>query len=301
MEPGEMQKRLAAISEDGGVAYGRVHELFDAEKTYQRQLVRFQGYLSISDAFKSFFLETAELFNSSIVPRVKTQLSEYHAVFFPRLFYAWQSLCGFERLALHGYPLQAYAGIRSIFDSLQLVSAALQSFVDFYAIEGIIPGQESNAAEIRKLRKKTEQEVSRLMSGSKSGLSQSTIEELAVLDSLFNLEVHGGRLSLTNAQDFMRGKAKLPVLPTYRERDFAMFMNRYCEVAWMTHRLIPLIQPSGIFLDQSWKDKWRLIDESFDLISASLTKENGKAIGAAIVEFVNAKFPFDADSTFPNL
>ncbi len=299
MEPGEMQRRLDAISDDNGVPYGRVHELFDAEKAYGLKAIKFKGYLSLSDAFKSLFLETAELFNSRIVPRVKAPLSEYHAVFFPRLFYAWQSLCGFERLALHGYPLQAYSGIRNIFDSVQALSAALQGFVDFYAIEGLVPDQILDVAKMKKLRRKTEQEVSLLMSGSKSGLSQATIDELALWDSLINYEVHGGRLSLANAQGFMRGQEKLPIFPQFRERDFAMFMNRFCEIAWMTHRLIPLVQPPAIPLDLPWKEKWGVIDESFGIVSSSLTKENGKAIGAAIVEYVNAKFPFSADSTFP--
>jgi hypothetical protein len=299
MKPGEMQERLDAISDDNGVPYGRVHELFDAERAYGLKATKFQGYLSLSDAFKSFFLETAELFNSRIVPRITAPLSEYHAMFFPRLFYAWQSLCGFERLALHGYPLQAYSGIRNIFDSVQALSAALQGFVDFYAIEGIIPGQAFDAAQMKKLRRKAEQEISLSMSGSKSGLSQATIDELALWDSLFNYEVHGGRLSLANAQGFMRGKERLPIFPQFRERDFAMFMNRYCEIAWMTHRLIPLVQPSAIPFDQRWKDKWTVIDKSFGIVSLSLTQENGKAIGAAIVEYVNAKFPFNANTTFP--
>jgi len=299
MKPGEMQSRLDAISVDNGVPYGRVHELFDAEKKHGLQITRFQGYLSLSDAFKSFFLETAETFNSYIVPQIRSPLSEYHAMFFPRLFYAWQSLCGFERLALHGYPLQAYAGLRNIFDSVQALSAAAQGFVDSYAIEGVVPGQPFDPAQMKKLRRKAEKEVSLLMSGSKSGLTQATIDELALWDSLFDFEVHGGRLSLANAQGFMRGTERLPIFPQFRERDFAMFMNRYCEIAWMTHRLVPLVQPPAIPLDRQWKEKWQVIDESFGVVATSLTKENGKAIGAAIVEYVNAKFPFAADSVFP--
>jgi hypothetical protein len=33
-------------------------------------------------------------------------------------------------------------------------------------------------------------------------------------------------------------------------------------------------------------------DESFRVVSSSLTNENGEANGAAIVEYVSAKFPF---------
>lgn len=53
--------------------------------------------------------------------------------------------------------------------------------------------------------------------------------------------------------------------------------------------------------DQQWKEKWRLIDESFSIVSAPLTKGNGKAIGATIVVYVNAKFPSGADSEFTKI
>jgi len=164
-----MQRPLGSISGYNGEPYGRVHLLFDAEKAYGLQATKFRGYLSLSDAFKCFFLETVETFNTYIRPHVKAPLSEFHAMFFPRLVHAWQSLCGFERLALHGYPLQAYAGVRNIFDPVQTLSAALQGLVDFYATEGVVPGQPVDMKKVKKLRRQTEQDVSILMSGAKSG------------------------------------------------------------------------------------------------------------------------------------
>jgi hypothetical protein len=65
--------------------------------------------------------------------------------------------------------------------------------------------------------------------------------------------------------------------------------------------LLPLVQPPGIPFDKQWKEKWRVIDEIFGIVSASLTKENGKAIGAAFVEYVITKFPFNAESEFPKI
>lgn len=300
MDPAEMQKRLEEISRDRGVAYGRVHELFASENRYGLEVAsRFHGYLALSDAFKSFFLETTEVFNAALRPRISAPLSEFHAMFLPRLIHAWQSLCGFERLALHGYPLQAYAGLRNIFDGLQTTSAGLQGLVDFYATEGVVPGQNLDIDKVRKLRKKTEFAVSQLMVGERSGLSQTTIDEMAHWDRMFDFEVHGARLSFANAQDFMKGQGALPVHPQFSQRNFAIFMNRYCDIGWMTHRLMPLIQPPGLAFDGQWKEKWRVIDESFSLVSISLSKNVGKPIGAAIVEYVTTKFPFNADSEFP--
>ena len=154
-------------------------------------------------------------------------------------------------------------------------------------------------SEKKKLRKKTEFEVRRKMTGSQSGLNQTIVDELAQWDALFDYEVHGAWLSLADAQLWMKGQAPLPVLPTFQEHAFAMFVNRYCEIAWLTHRLLPLVQPPEAPLGDSWKVKWRIIDESFETMVNSLTSQLGKKIGAVIVEFVKQKFPFNEKSTFP--
>jgi hypothetical protein len=97
----------------------------------------------------------------------------------------------------------------------------------------------------------------------------------------------------------MKGVEPLPVLPRFEAMQFAMFMNRYCEVGWMAHRLIPMLQPPGVLLPSAWRDKWQVIDESFELTVNSLTHQLGKKIGTAIVELVKAKFPFNEHSAFP--
>ena len=41
------------------------------------------------------------------------------------------------------------------------------------------------------------------------------------------------------------------------------------------------------------------MDNSFDVAVESLASDVGKKIGIAMVEFVNAKFPFNENSMFP--
>lgn len=116
---------------------------------------------------------------------------------------------------------------------------------------------------------------------------------------MFDYETHGARLSLTHALEWMKGTAPLPVLPKFTESTFGMFMNRFCEVGWMAHRLVPLVQPPGAPLSDTWRNKWLILDASFEINVDSLTKQLGKKIGSAIVEFVKAKFPFNEKSLFP--
>lgn len=299
ISPEEFVKRLDAISEQDGVAYARAHALFDKEEKYTQQVFQYKGYLALSDAFKCFVLETIELVNTECRPRIKKPLSEFYGLFIPRLAHSFQSLCAAERIAICGYPYHGYTLLRNVFDNVVLTSAALQKITDFYSIDGIVPGKTPNPDDVRRLRKATEFAVRRKMTGNQSGLSQATFEELIRWDALFDYETHGGRLSLTHAVAWMKGESPLHVLPKFNEKAFALFMNRFCEVGWMTHRLIPLVQPPDIPLPSAWREKWKIIDESFMETVESLTKQLGKNIGAAIVEFVKTKYPFNEKSVFP--
>jgi hypothetical protein len=250
----EFQKRLDDVSEYNGVPYGRMHLLFEEEEKHSREAVQLnKGYVALSNAFKCHFLETVELHNVECHPKVTTPLSEFYVIFVPQLVHSFQSLCGAERLALKGYPYQAYTLLRNIFDNLVLFSAALQKMTDFYSIEGLSPGAKFDIKDSIKLRKATENSVLQQMTGKLSGLSQSTIDELKKWDDYFNYEVHGARVSLSTSQAYMKGQKPLPVVPKYNKSAFGMFANRYCEVGWMTHRLLPTVQPPSVLMPSEWK------------------------------------------------
>jgi hypothetical protein len=295
----EFIQRLQAISEHDGVPYGRLRILVGQEDKHEQSTLQFRGHYALSDAFKCFFLETVTLFNTECRSKVATPLSEFYGLFVTHLTHNFRTLCGAERVALRGYPYQGYTLLRNAFDDLVLTSAALQKLTDFYSIEGIKPGKAVDPVEVRKLRKSTELAVRKKMAGSQSGLSQQTIVSFAGWDELFDYETHGSRLSLTHALGWLNSTAPLPVLPIFDETAFAIFMNRYCEIGWMAHRLIPAIQPPDAPLADQWKRKWLIIDASFETMVKSLTEECGKKIGVAIVEFVRTKFPFNEQSAFP--
>lgn len=138
---------------------------FDKEQEHQQAILQYKGYLSLSDAFKCFFLETVELINTVRRPKVTAPLSEFYGIFVPRLVHCFQSLCGAERVAICGYPYHAYTLLRNTFDNLVLTSAALQKVTDFYSIEGVTPGKSLDIAAVKRLRKNTEIEVRRRMTG----------------------------------------------------------------------------------------------------------------------------------------
>jgi hypothetical protein len=300
LTPKEFMERLESISVYEGKPYGRCILLFDEESSYGVRVANeMSGYLALSDAFKCFFLETVERLNTECRPKVKTSLSEFYPIFLARLNNNFETLVAAERVALHGYPHQAFTMHRNNFDNAVLTAAAMQGFTDFYSIEGLVPGQALDEKSMKSLRKKTEFSIQNIMLGSNSGMSQASVEALRKINDTFDLEVHGSRLSLAKAADWFKGSAPLSIMPTFEPRAFSLHMNRYLEVAWMVCRMIPLIQPPEVPLSADWQDKWRVLDDSFRLSCDAMTIECGKAFGAAFIEFVQRKLPFTANTVFP--
>ncbi len=298
----EFQKRLYDAFMYEGKPYARVFMIHESEAKYGMAAAKFSGHLSLSDGFKACFLEAVELLNTHCRPLLKTPLSEFYPQLLPRLVNAWHTLCGAERAALSGYPRPAFTTLRNVFDDNVLTSAALQKVTDFYRIEGIDPNDKSGKIDpiaIKKARMDNEYEVRRVMTGWKSGLHPTVVEELIKLDQLYDLEVHGGRLSLTDATGFMKGTEPLRIVPAFSEGSWALFMNRFAEVAWTLHRLLPNIQPSEGPMPREWCDKWAIVDNSFEIVVRSLSKDLKMKIGDAYADFMKAKFPFNAASTFP--
>jgi hypothetical protein len=292
-------KRLDTLSERGGIPYGRAQLLFDEECKYGELVLQYKDHLALSEAFECFFLETVEPINRELQPRAEPSLSVSYALFVPRLVFSFQSLHGAEIVAFRGYPHQGYILLRKAFDNLVLMSAALQGFADFHSLEGIPPERPFDFEAVRSSRMSTERAVYRKMTGDESGLTPETILDSARWDVMFDFEPHGARLSLAQTSAWLKGTAPLQIVPTFDDAMIAMFMNRYCEVCWMTHRLLPLVQLPGVSLPDTWREKWRVIDESFQQMVESLTERLGKTIGAAIVELVKTKFPFNERTCYP--
>ena len=299
LKPEDFVKRLEEISEYKGIPYSRANLLIEAEEKHAQAVLQYKGFLALSNSFKCFVLETIELLNKECITKLATPMSEPYVVFIPRFSQSFLSLCGSEKAAINGYPYQGYTQLRNVFDNLILACAVLQKEADIYSIEGIEPGKPIDPIAMKKHRKNTEYKVRKRMTGSKSGLSKQTINELSKLDALFDYETHGARLSLTQAMNWMKGLTSLPILPNFDQSAFAMFMNRFLEVGWMIHRLIPNVQPSSALLPVVWQEKWRIIDDSFERAVGALSSEGGKKIGAAFVEFIKAKFPYNENSCFP--
>ena len=278
----------------------RLHILGQEEQAYSQVVAaKLKGLVALADAFNTIFLESLERVNTEIRPKIKATLPEIYAMFLPRLVNSFKILRAAQNVGFAGYPLQGYTLLRNVFDNNLLTSAALQNLTTFYAIEGIEPGKPVDPQALKKLRRATEFDVFALMVGQKSDLSERAQSDLRKLDSLFDLETHGSRLSLIQAMQWMQGRAPLKVMPSYDDKEFAIFLNRFCEVAWMTHRLLPFMQPKEVLFESIWLDRWKIVDDAFQTCVQALSAEFGKSIGDSFVEFISVKFPFTSATTFP--
>ena len=299
MTPEEMVQRLTEISTLNGVPFSRARDLSKHENNYGAYILRYKGYVALARAFECFFLETAELLGESISSKRAVDSTWEYRMFLQRIVVRFQSLRASQAVAILGYPYSGYALLRNIFDDMVLTSAVLQGFTNFSKIEGVPSGGEINEKAVKRDRKRAEHEVRLRFTGAQSGLSAETMLQMSNWNDLFDHEVHGARLSRTESMQWIRGGGELHVSPAFNESSFGMHMNRYYEVGWMMHRMLPMAQNAGALFSEVWKKEWRILDTVFRETVESMTKSLGKPIGAAISEFVQTKFPFTEASVFP--
>jgi hypothetical protein len=298
------QNRLSETFGDGDGTIG--HELArldDAESNYGAWAVdRFRGFMSISEAFLVLHFEVPSLVNRFILQRLGSDgrgASPSYGVGLMRHAIDCRTLRAARLLFLQGYPFEGVALLRPVFDAALVRSAIVQGLTTVEAAEGVADisaGRPIDPDAVRRARIKEEKRIDRLMVGEESGLQPRTQEELAKWEGLLHAEIHGARLSLAMGLDFLKGKTALTFGPTRGDDQAAMLLNRWCEVAWMIHRLMPTLQLVGYPFPEDWRNKWRVLDESFVPIVQSLSTQLGKPIGDAMVDFVHAKFPFGVDT-----
>jgi hypothetical protein len=292
---------INTIASDNGVPFGRLQPYWQAESDHV-QMMRSNnaGTLGVARAFQCLFLESVELLNvSSMQPHTMPQLTFYKRNFVPHMVTVFQQLCASDLMATHGYPLFAFAMLRNTYDHLVLIAAAMHQITDFFKIEGSIPGKTPFDRDSRTVRKKTEQGVRRKMTGQDSGMSAETIKNLKLWNDIFDSEVHGARFSHSIALGWIQGKERLPVHPEYRVQFAALYGNRLCEIAWVAHRLLPLLQHSAFRFPREWVDKWRILDSRFEQQLLFLAGQQEIKLSLAIIEFVKTKLPFNESTLYP--
>ncbi len=249
------------------------------------------AYNLLSHAMMCFYLQTMKLYGA-LAGHTSQQ---WHQVVVAKISWEFLSLRAAEKVARDGYPWQAVPMLRNVHDRLVMLSACLQEPQDFPRAMGTAGGN-SCPDRAKRMRKKYERETAVRMMGSESGLSKECQGYLQKIDLSYDEETHPAFLSFAHRIAEWRSGGGLPVVPEFDSVGFAVFMSRQCEVFWMTHRVLPAIQPRGNSLPDEWKVKWRAIDAACQEVVGAMKTPGGEDVGSLIIEFVNKKFPFNANS-----
>jgi hypothetical protein len=66
-------------------------------------------------------------------------------------------------------------------------------------------------------------------------------------------------------------------------------MNRFTEIAWMTHRSLPFLQTEIIHFSDEWQHQWQVLDDALR-VSVEGLGSLGKKIAPAFIAMIDSKF-----------
>jgi hypothetical protein len=299
----EWQDRLSANFTKHNSVGGSLFELFEVEVAAGAGFVkRYTGHRHLSDAAQSFALDTLASVTSEQINACSQKVAEFPLIFVDYVT-TFRRLRSADILSTKCYLGPALALLRDVMDRSIHLSAIFQGKLTYTQLMGVLTEhpQKATAAEMQNLQRKQRVKVERdLISefiGNKSDLTPDDIAELSVWNSAFDRETHGSMISsASEATRWVKGGARLKLIQSDNELIQAMFMNRYNEVSWMFHRLLPKLQSHQGVFGEKWCKKWEVLEVSFWQMEQSVA-DMGKQMPAAFIRFIDTKFPFNAHSS----
>lgn len=297
---GDWQKRLGDAFGGDPVVGPNLLEIIGGEAaTGILAAHNFEGFFTLSSAFQSFYLESLRVLERRLaLPNFRW----YWPIVFTHIatFKLFRSA---ETLFLRGYPLVGHSLFRDVRDRAFMLAAVARGLLTFQEANGYQPAASekltrSEARAAVNARKTADRKIAKDTIGSNSGFSADQQEMLESWTQLFHLEIHGSRLTFAlDLGNWLEVGGSLPLTPTAPDgRPAAVYLTRFEEVAWMTTRLLPLLQIKPGEFGDNWEKRWRVLDESFE---QALGGRNGSAgeFAQIVCELLTRKFPFSPTAT----
>lgn len=263
---------------------------------------KLRGHVLLSTCTQTFALETLVATSTKQINEMTRVMPEV-SIMFLDFVTTLRKLRAATLLTTHGYLGVGYGLLRDVKDNTIHLSAVFQRMITSLDLMGISPTHPPKATneELKNLHRRhrirTERKVMGDFIGASSGFSEDDIFELERWADLFDREVHGSFLSSSIfALDWVQGQEMLHFLHADESME-GMFANRYNEVSWMFHRLLPNLQIGETGFGQEWAEKWNILDESLWQMEHGLgAGQLGKKIADSFIRFIDLKFPFDAST-----
>ncbi len=296
MTVAEWQRRLGDTFTVNGLVGGSLLTVFDAEDAAGNYLVNtFRGQNVLLDSFQSFFIDTLALTSDQIKTNGWPKERLNYPVAFACFFNLFRRCRACEILYMKGYPLDAYALMRDIKDRVFMLAGVAHNMITFSGIIGAPRTPLSNSKEYSKQstknRKDAEHRITNRLIGKTSGLALDIQDDLKLWDQVFNYEVHGGGVSLTQELSGI-SKGRIPQIgPSVDKNAFVTYMNRSSELGWLIVRVLPFLQVSDEAFGKDWERKRQVLDDSFRYMVEGLGNL-GKKIAPSFITMIDARFAF---------
>ncbi len=300
------QGRLESTFGQRGDAGPLGKDVWPKEQEYGHYVIaNAYGYVVLANSFQSFFYETITTCLTQYRHPNATKEAPYQPTVLLEHLTLFRSIRATENLLYCGYPLDAYSLLRDVRDRAIFLAAIISGITSYQALnathllppDGVEPDDDLADA-MRKVREQEERRVMALMMGEASGLPEATQRLLRRWRRVFNLEVHGSRLTTAGEfTDWLRKKEPLSIGPVPREGPVTVYINTAPPVFWMVHRTLPFLQLKRGAFGTAWSQKWRILDDAFRTYQLGF-EASGKPSGPAVRELVETKFPFSVDTIY---
>jgi hypothetical protein len=256
---------------------------------------KFHGHRVLADSFMDFFAVTLR---SAAAGHYKTGWPghSYYGPCLVEFVTQFRGMRAAEVLSVNGYPLDGYALQRNLKDQAIFLGAVVEGISSFPALYGLKEppasaswGEKDHKAVLYH-RQDEERLIFERMIGKNSGLDAEHIEALKRWNRVFNMQVHGARLStMRELYAWIQDKKEFAVGPRMDDDGFAIYMNRFTEIAWMILRALPFLQTEKMCFNEHWQGEWIVLDDSLRSSVEGLGSL-GKKIAPAFIAMIEAKF-----------
>jgi hypothetical protein len=256
---------------------------------------KFHGHRVLADSFLDFFAVTLR---SAAAGHYESGWpgDGYYVPCLVEFVTQFRGMRAAEILSVSGYPLDGYALQRNLKDQAIFLGAIVSGISSFPALYGLKeppsskPWSEKDHQTVFYHRQDEEKAIFEQTIGKNSGLDPEHIESLKHWNRLFNAQVHGARLStMREIYAWVQGKKEFAVGPRMDDDGFAMYMNRFTEIAWMVLRALPFLQTERVCFNEQWEREWAVLDTSLRGSVEGLGNL-GKQIAPAFIAMIDAKF-----------
>lgn len=296
MDVGEWQKNLEENFSDNGVFGGRIlSPIIEQEQICGAYFIQnFHGHRVLADSFLDFFAITLR-FAGEGHSRHGWPEHPYYPICLVEFITQFRGMRAAELLSVNGYPLDGYALQRNLKDQAVSLGAIVGGISSFPALYGLkesttTPRTKNDQRAALNRRKDEEKRIFSQMIGKNSGMDPAQLEALTQWNELFHMQVHGARLSaMREISSWIQDKKDFAVGPRMDDDSFAMYMNRFTEIAWMTLRCLPFLQTERICFNEEWQYQWEVLDNALRASVEGLGSL-GKKIAPAFIAMIEQKF-----------